>query len=157
MQRRNFIKSSAILALTITSCAKTNNYFWTTIENAQNILMPKSKFGPSAKELQSTKYLKNVSIHSSFDSRDIRVLKQGVKYLYEKNFNVLPKSKKEKLLNNFSQSGLGSQWVSLMLYYTIESTFCDPIYGGNTNQIGWNWVNHPVGYPRPKKTFGNVA
>ena len=32
--------------------------------------------------------------------------------------------------------------------------FSDPLYGGNSNQIGWLSVNHNIGYPRPIKLYG---
>ena len=38
--------------------------------------------------------------------------------------------------------------------FGIEAMFSDPIYKGNTNQIAWNSINHKIGYPRPKKRYG---
>ena len=32
--------------------------------------------------------------------------------------------------------------------------FSDPLYGGNLNEIGWNSINHNIGYPRPIKPYG---
>ena len=27
----------------------------------------------------------------------------------------------------------------------------DPVYGGNPDGIGWKWLMHPPGFPRPPK------
>jgi len=38
-----------------------------------------------------------------------------------------------------------------MLTLIFEALLLDPIYGVNTNNIGWNWLNHDPGVPRPNK------
>lgn len=156
MKRRTFIKISTISPIIFSGCLNKTNYFWTTISNIQNIILPKSTYGPSASEIGATVYLQNVSIHSSFDTRDLQLLKIGVKYLHNKHFNFLPQYRKDKILKTFIQTSLGQRWINLLVYYTLESLFCDPIYGGNTSQIGWKWINHSVGYPRPVNTFGDI-
>ena len=32
---------------------------------------------------------------------------------------------------------------------TVEGFFADPVYGGNSNGIGWAWLEHQPGFPRP--------
>jgi len=41
-------------------------------------------------------------------------------------------------------------FFNLVRTHTIQGTFCDPYYGGNTNFIGWNLI----GYPGLRMTVG---
>jgi gluconate 2-dehydrogenase gamma chain len=43
----------------------------------------------------------------------------------------------------------GKQWISTILRYILEALLTDPIYGGNPNAIGWKWLDHQPGFPRP--------
>ena len=43
----------------------------------------------------------------------------------------------------------GENWVSTLLFYICEALLTDPIYGGNPNGIGWAWLAHQPGFPRP--------
>ena len=31
----------------------------------------------------------------------------------------------------------------------MEALLTDPAYGGNPDGIGWRWLGHTPGYPRP--------
>jgi hypothetical protein len=46
------------------------------------------------------------------------------------------------------------KWLSRLIYYTIEAMFSDPIYGGNTYELGWTSTLHTTGNPRPMKKYG---
>ena len=46
------------------------------------------------------------------------------------------------------------KWLSRLIYYTIEAMFSDPIYGGNTHELGWTSTLHTTGNPRPMKKYG---
>lgn len=39
--------------------------------------------------------------------------------------------------------------LSKLLDFLIESLLVDPIYGGNRDQCGWQWLQHPPGFARP--------
>jgi len=36
-----------------------------------------------------------------------------------------------------------------VLGYIFEALLVDPVYGGNPNGIGWKWLEHQPGLPRP--------
>jgi gluconate 2-dehydrogenase gamma chain len=48
--------------------------------------------------------------------------------------------------------------LSLLLYYIFEALLSDPVYGGNPGGIGWQWLEHQPGFPRPPadKIYGNL-
>ena len=45
-----------------------------------------------------------------------------------------------------------SKMMNRVLSYILEALATDPIYGGNTNEIGWDWLEHQPGMPRPSTT-----
>ena len=52
-----------------------------------------------------------------------------------------------------------SRWLSTLITYTLEALLSDPLYGGNTNGIGWKWLGHDPGNPRPSadKIYGRLG
>lgn len=130
------------------------------IEAVQEVLFPKRLKAPSASEFGATNYLLTVSTHSSFWSDDLKFLSFGAELLIgkEENFLKLNPTDRDRALRDFvSQSSKGENWVSLILFYTLEALLSDPIYGGNANELGWKWLGHNSGQPRPKKAFGELS
>ena len=35
------------------------------------------------------------------------------------------------------------------MYYLLEALLADPVYGGNTDEVGWKWLGYTAGFPRP--------
>ena len=52
-------------------------------------------------------------------------------------------------MRQIEQSRAGRNWLSLLLTYVLEALLADPVYGGNPDGIGWQWLEHQPGYPRP--------
>jgi len=129
------------------------------IEAVQKVLFPKGLKAPSALEFGATNYLLTVSTHSSFWGEDLKFLSYGAELLIAKEENFLklnPKDRDIALRDFISHSPKGENWVSLILFYTLEALLSDPIYGGNTDKLGWRWLGHNSGQPRPKKAFGEI-
>ena len=61
----------------------------------------------------------------------------------------LSTEKQNEILVKIEKSSFGESWLSLILYYLIEALLLDPVYGGNPNGIGWKWLEHQPGFPRP--------
>lgn len=130
---------------------------WRVLESVQNQLFPKTQHYPSASEFEAVRYLKIVSKDSSFDSDDLEFLFRGVKEIQRMGYkSELLSKEKEKILKEFSKEQFGENWISMVLNYTLEALFCDPIYGGNVKEIGWKSFRHNAGVPRPKKRFGVI-
>ena len=43
-------------------------------------------------------------------------------------------------------------WLARVLTVIWEATLLDPHYGVNKKMIGWKWLHHPFGHPRPDAT-----
>jgi len=159
--RRIFIHSSilagtALILLPKGSTREFSLKSFKIISYVQDIIFPKSHNIPSASEFGAINYLINVSLHPSFNNDDLLLLYQGAEKLIESypNFVKVNLQEKSNIIDIFSKTQIGHNWLSLLLYYTIEALLSDPIYGGNRTQIGWRWLNHHTGVPRPKKPFG---
>jgi len=128
------------------------------IEKVQAILFPKNGNAPSADEFEATNYLLIVSSHPSFSKDDLLFLQKGAKELIkqEPKFLTMSFQKQSDVINDFSKTKIGRNWLSILLYYTIEALLSDPIYGGNRNEVGWKWLNHHTGKPQPKTKFAEV-
>ena len=128
---------------------------WLVLESVQNHLFPKQKDYPSVSEFRTMRYLKIVSSDKSFDRDDLEFLFKGVNEIQKRGYKTdLAYMGKEKILKAFSKERFGENWISMVLNYTLEALFSDPIYGGNANMVGWKSFNHHSGKPRPKKRFG---
>jgi len=68
---------------------------------------------------------------------------------HEAVFIDLNGDQREDVLRQIEKTGAGERWISLILLYVFEALLSDPVYGGNTDQIGWRWLEHQPGFPRP--------
>jgi len=126
------------------------------ISAVQEVLFPKGLKAPSASEFGATNYLATVTTHSSFWQDDLKFLILGTELLMKAEPTFLSMSPKEqdKTLRTFvNNNSKAENWVSLLLFYTIEALLSDPIYEGNKNNSGWKWLGHNTGQPQPKKIF----
>jgi len=64
-------------------------------------------------------------------------------------FADLDPALREDLLRSIVESGAGERWLSVLIGYTLEALLGDPLYGGNPGGIGWAWLDHDPGRPRP--------
>ena len=127
-----------------------------TIKVVQNDLFPK------AKELgiDTSEYITIIYRHHKISKEDKDFLKNGVKWLNEtaqeehkKIYTKLSDTKRQEVLENIAQTEWGSAWIDTMLRYIFEAMLGDPIYGGNQNRAGWNWLAFKGGEPRPKRIY----
>lgn len=129
---------------------------WATLSVVQEHLFPSGKDSPGAKEINATGYLQFVLSDPFIEKEEKEMILSGVHQLneiaiksYRKQFVQLTWNKREKLLHNFSKTEDGEEWLSTLITYIFEVLLSDPIYGGNTNGIGWKWLDCKIGYPRP--------
>lgn len=122
-------------------------------------LFPISKLGPGAKELHISSYL-------SFVLKDERIAKdereyflQGALWLEESAFEEYGKSflnlsifEKEKLFQAVCLKSWGENFIYTSLTYIFEALLSAPVYGSNTDEIGWKWLDHAPGFPQPEQS-----
>ena len=129
---------------------------WTTIAAIQNHLFPSEVDAPGSVEIQALKYLHNFLSNPQTDKMDIEFILSGVHLLQKKTksqtqhqFTDLSIEQKESVLREFEKDRTGRRWLITILNYILEALLTDPVYGGNPDGIGWKWLEHRAGEPRP--------
>ncbi|RCU50882.1 gluconate 2-dehydrogenase subunit 3 family protein [Corallincola holothuriorum] len=129
------------------------------LDAVQMQLFPDDGDGPSARDLHALDYLQwALDDPPNAEEGDKAFVKQGIGWLEDlaksshgQSFSALNREQQDTLLRQVSQSQAGENWLSLLLYYVMEALTLDPVYGGNPNGVGWQWLQHQPGYPRPDK------
>lgn len=174
-QRRSFLAGAAKAAtaiavapllLQLSACqldeanAALKQHPWPTFAAVQAILFPADGNGPSAKDIQATLYLYLVLQTPNFDKDERKFILDGVSWLeqyaqesHKTAFLSLKAEQQDAVLLKITQSNAGDRWVSALLTYVIEALLSDPVYGGNPQGIGWQWLQHSPGFPRPTQPY----
>lgn len=131
---------------------------WLTISAVQDHLFPVEKNSPGASDINALLYLQNMMETPDFDNERRQLIHNGVGWLndlarqqHSKTFIQLDSTTKENILRRVESSNAGSRWLSTLLTYLIEALLSDPVYQGNPNGVGWNWLQHQPGFPLPTK------
>ncbi len=129
---------------------------WRTLAAVQQHLFPAGEDVPGAADIHAIQYLRNTLDNPDADGEDREFVLQGVGWLNElaqermgTPFTGLDETQRESLLRTIEQSRAGRNWLSLVLTYLLEALLADPVYGGNPQGIGWQWLQHQPGFPRP--------
>ncbi len=127
------------------------------LQAVQLQLFPDDGDGPSATDIQALSYLEwALTDLDNIEDGDRVIILRGVGWLneltkekYSANFHQISKQQQHTLMQQLSKSEAGENWMSLLIYYLLEALLLDPVYGGNTDSVGWRWLQHQPGFPRP--------
>jgi gluconate 2-dehydrogenase gamma chain len=141
-----------------------NSYFqsltdpWLTLHAVQEHLFPSEEDSPGAKEIGALPFLRLVLESPGIEDEEKLFIRKGVTWLNDiaqnlksKSFSGLEENDRELVLRKIVRSRAGERWLSLIMSYLIEALLSDPVYGGNVNQVGWSWLKHQPGFPRPSQ------
>ena len=161
LTRRNFLKNSLLSSVVLLTCS---GELFGAVTSSQTLgvlhkdLFPLSKTMPNVKFINANLYLNKIFVHSRITDEDKIFLHDGVKWLneeaiskYKKVYADLSPKKRQKVLQEVVNTDWGESWLAEVMSYLIEAMLGDPIYGGNTGELGWKWLNHKAGKPRPTK------
>ncbi len=169
--RRSFLKSaagaSAIAAMPVISLSakqqvqlneRVKTDPWLTLNATLNHLLPSSATGPSAIDIKATAYLFQVMTAQPTEQDEKDFILKGVGWLNDyanseksKPFALLSFADKEQLLRGINRSMAGENWLNTLLGYILQAMLAPPSYGGNPNNIGYQWLEHQAGFPIPKE------
>ena len=131
-----------------------------TLSKVQEHLFPSTGDSPGATDINALSYLHFVLSDPSIDDRDKRLIINGTNWLEsfvdhkkKKPFKNLNFKEREDILQEINQELWGEDWLSSLLKYIMEALLSDPIYGSNPEGIGWKWLEHEPGLPRPDKKY----
>ena len=132
---------------------------WALIDAVQQHLLPSEPDSPGAREINALAYLRFVVGDAKVDAEERGFILAGAAWLEDlslqrasASFLDLDEAARESLLRQVAASAQGENWLSTLLLYLMEALLTDPAYGGNPKGIGWRWLEHTPGYPRPSAT-----
>ncbi len=134
--------------------------FWHTIALVQQDLFPDTQGVPTLHNIHAKRYLKGVMHDVWVRHEEKDFIRNGEQWLHEasqqhfrKNYTDLKPLQRQKILRVISKERWGERWIEILLSYIMEALLCDPVYGGNSAEVGWKWLHHTPGLPRPKKAL----
>jgi gluconate 2-dehydrogenase gamma chain len=128
------------------------------IYSLQNILFPNDGNGPSASDVNAHNYLVWYLSDELLPKEDYDFIINGFqsfkKFTQKEkgtSINLLEMTKEEwqQLIIKSCEIYEHKDWLSRILTLIFETLLLDPIYECNTNELGWEWLNHIPGNPRP--------
>ncbi len=129
---------------------------WRLIGAVQDRLFPSEPEAPGAREINALAYLRWVVGDANIDAEERAFILRGGDWLddlaretHGEGFSALSDANREAMLERIARSETGEHWLSTLLLYLLEALLSDPIYGGNPDAIGWRWLRHRPGFPRP--------
>jgi gluconate 2-dehydrogenase gamma chain len=129
---------------------------WALIAAVQDHLLPSEENAPGARDVNATAWLQWVLSDPSVDDQHRFFFRKGADELdklslkvHERAFQALSPAEREALLRRYEAQAGGHHWLKELLNYIMEALLTDPVYGGNTGQVGWKWLGHKPGYKRP--------
>ena len=136
------------------------------VRAVQEHLFPSEPDSPGAADINASAYLETAITAPGIDPDTRNTIVNGVGRLqgasrerFDVLFNSLNHEQREQLLRYVAdKTRWGRAWLSLLLYYIFEALLSDPVYGGNPGEIGWRWLEHQPGFPRPPddKIYGRL-
>ena len=168
MKRRNFLKMGSFLTLSSYVEAKREpfehyNTFVKEFKEVEKLIVavqehmfPHDCKIPSAKEMNTGKFLFEAISHSCYDKDTRAFVLAGAKEFkssMKEDFLLMSEIQKENALRSYEKSSYGQNWLSRIMILTLEGIFSDPIYGSNKNEAGWKAVNSYGGFPRAKSRY----
>lgn len=126
------------------------------LTSVQRILFPSDGNGPGAMDVMADNYMLWVLSDVRMDPEEKEYIIDGIGWVdetaeenFSKAFSSLTEPEKEEVIATISSENWGSSWLSVILTFIFEALLCNPQYGGNIDSIGWDWLQHNPGYPRP--------
>lgn len=137
---------------------------WLTLNATLHHLLPKSTSrientkDISSQSINALAYLYQIMTVQPTEQDEKDFILKGVGWLNgyaksekDKTFVELTDDEKEILLRGISASRAGGNWLNTLLGYIFQAMLAPPSYGGNTNGVGWQWLEHQAGFPLPEK------
>jgi gluconate 2-dehydrogenase gamma chain len=126
---------------------------WRTLAAVLAHLFPSEAGAPGAAEIDALAYIGTMLEAPGFDAGERTAILRGAAEIETlaagRAFAELAPEAKETVLRAFEATEHGRRWLSGMLNYLVEALLADPVYGGNPDGIGWRWLAHNPGFPRP--------
>ena len=155
--KRSFLK----LALLGAGIASLYSFSWSKVHTDTLALLQEDLF-PDINEKLNTRtinaraYLSYILHHPRVSDDDKRFVKRGVvwmdeeaKRLFGASYMQLSSKRRQEVLAFVAKTQWGESFIEMILTYLFEALLGDPVYGINKDEVGWKWLHHTPGLPRP--------
>jgi len=112
--------------------------------------------GPSAEDIHCMAHFENILADPRYDPdikahylQGLRRASEQAQAMYGQSVDALTNELVEEFWNQIKEQAWGERWLSAMLNVVIEALLLDEIYGVNPAGVGWQWLGHAPGLPRP--------
>lgn len=129
---------------------------WPTLNAVMAHLLPAGEGVLGAEQVNAIAYLHTTLTTAGADDGERERMLAGAERVsalaqaeHGKAFRLLDAAQRETVLRALEGQPGGQRWLSSLLSYLLEALLADPVYGGNADGIGWAWLQHQPGYPRP--------
>jgi len=107
-------------------------------------IIPTDERGPGAKEARAVVYIDRSLGGWLASSRDayaagLTSIDETARKKSGRKFVELTPSEQDAVLTDVQET----PFFALVRTHTIQGTFCDPVYGGNNNFVGWDLLGYP--------------
>ena len=128
------------------------------IKAVQSILFPNDGNGPSVEAINAFPYLLWYLQDELIEKYERDFFVRGADWVNQEALAItnipfleLPVETQTKMIGLLAKKKKTKIWLSKLLTSIFEALLSDPMYGGNPNEIGWEWLGHNPGFPRPKE------
>lgn len=132
-----------------------NSSQYSTLKALLSVLWPSSGDGPGAELIQAPLHIVSVLNDPEMDETEVqRIMDQLDKFGkecesgYGAPFHTLEADEQHAFTRKVADSW-GESWISRLLTLVFEALLLDPLYNVNPDGIGWDWLDHDPGTPRP--------
>jgi hypothetical protein len=130
----------------------------TTLEAALDVMLPSGPGSPGARDVRAADYLDAALTDPDTDPSVVARVRDGARRLDEaarrdgaRDFADAPADARERAMRAVAATDDGPAFVLAALMFGLEALLGDPVHGGNPGEIGWTWLGHAPGDPRPTR------
>ena len=129
---------------------------WRTLDAAQQTILPSSEGSPGAGDVNAIGYLDALLQDPAIEEEAVERTLAGAARLHTfarergvEEYEALAPRARVAGLRLFIEPWEQQLFLRGLIAYTLEAFFCDPVQGGNPDEIAWAWADHKPGFPRP--------
>ncbi len=162
MNRRWFLGVCAIGSVSA-ACASgkkpkadLSNEVYSVIAAVQQHMFPDGSSIPSAMAFRATQFTAETIMHPTYDKDIRKFVIEGAEELQSREkhqFLNYDTRQREKALRAYEETGYGSGWLDRMMLLSLEGLLSDPLYRGNSRELGWKSLQTKGGDPRPTSRY----
>ena len=114
---------------------------------------------PGASDVNAAGYIDRIASEPWFGANTLQRIRAGLAGLDRAlrgrrvRFAAADLRTRDAVLKSFEGHEDGVAFIRILVLYTLEAFFGDPVHGVNPGEVAWKWARHTPGAPRPTEPF----